>query len=247
MKVIRQKESGNALVYVLIAIALFAALGFTLNRQTDESEAGALNDERAEIYATQLISYAVQARSVVDQMIFSGTRADEIDFTLPNEGTFNSGTQADKARRIYHPEGGGLNAGRIPEGAIDQNVTDPVAGWYLGRFNNVDWTPLGPGNTEGVGGTEAPYEEIILTAYQISRPVCEKINEKLTGNATIPTMGDSIKETLIDDRFYTGTNVNLTTILPGSPVCAECNNRGSLCVESQAQNAYGFYSILADQ
>lgn len=228
------QESGNALIYVLIAIVLFAALSFTLSRQTDTSEAGALSDERAELYATQIISYAAQAKSAIDQMTFSGARIPDLDFIDPSDAAFNSGTVKDRTNRVFHPEGGGLIKGRLPVDAIDQNITDPVAGWYLGRFNNVEWT-------KGAG------DDVILIAYQISRPVCEKINYKINGSIAIPIMADSIKETMIDDSFYTGTNLDLTTDPSGTPICADCHEMSSLCVQNQSQNAYGYYTIIADQ
>jgi len=227
-------EAGNALIYVLIAIALFAALSFTLSRNTDTGEAGALSDQRAELYATQIISYAAQAKSAVDQMMFSGARINQLDFTDPSDAGFNSGTQKARTNRVFHPEGGGLVKGRLPSDAIDQSTTDPVAGWYLGRFNNVEWTA-------GAG------DDVILIAYQIHQSVCEKINEKINGSAAIPTMGDSIKEVMIDDAFYTGTNIDLTTDPAGTPICADCHEIASLCVENQSQNAYGFYTVIADQ
>jgi len=227
------KESGNALIYVLIAIVLFAALSFTLSRQTDTSEAGVLADERAELYATQMISYTAQVKSVIDQMLLVGSDVDDLDFIDPSDAGFNAGTQRARADRVFHPEGGGLIKGRIADDAIDENITDPVAGWYLGRFNNVEWTA-------------STGEEIILVAYQIRRQICEKNNEKITGSSVIPTLGTTIRQTLIDDSFYSATNLDLTTDA-GTPICSACHEIASLCVENQAQNAYGFYTIIADQ
>ncbi|MGB0719383.1 MAG: hypothetical protein ACPGRX_02860 [Bdellovibrionales bacterium] len=227
-------QSGNALIYVLIAIVLFAALSFTLARQTDTNEAGYLSDEKAELYATQIISYAAQAKSAIDQMLFTGTDIDDLDFTDPSDAGFNSGTQLDRTYRVFHPEGGGLTKGRLPSEAVTNAITDPPAGWYVGRFNTVEWT-------------ESTAQDVILVAYQIKQAVCEKINEKITGSTAIPLMTDSIKETMIDDSFYTGTNIDLTTDPSGSPICSPCHEVASLCVHNQAQNAYAFYTILADQ
>ena len=60
------------MIYVLIAVALFAALSMTLGRQSDTNEGDTLNDSQAELFATQLIDYAVQAKSVADQMTLIG-------------------------------------------------------------------------------------------------------------------------------------------------------------------------------
>ncbi len=231
MKKPRQKESGNALIYVLVAIALFAALTFTLGRQSDTGESSGLGEGQAELIATQLISYAAQAKQSLDQMLYSGANIDDIDFTLPGDVNFETAPTTDK---IYHPDGGGLIPGKLPANAIDENIADPPAGWYMGRFNNVEWTP------------SAAYD-IILVAYQISKPICEQINLSINGSAAIPVMGDSIMETMIDDSLYSsGTNVELTTD-GSSTICPECNKMPSLCVQNAAQTAYGFYTVLADQ
>lgn len=227
-----RKQRGNAMVYVLIAIVLFAALTMTLGRQTDTSEGSDIDDGKAELYATQLISYAAQAKTSVDQMMFSGTKIDDLDFLMPSQAGFNV---APTIHRVYHPDGGGVNPGVIPEPVIDQNIADPVAGWYMGRFNNVEWTKT--------AGTD-----VILVAFQIRRKICEKINEKITGTTAIPQMTDTIRETMIDDAIYGGaTNVDLTTDPGGTPICADCHNRASLCVEDSAGDTYGFYTVIADR
>ena len=219
------------MIYVLIAIVLFAALSMTLGRQTDNSEASDLDDGKAELYATQLIAYATQAKSAVDQMMFSSTSIDELDFTLPSEAGFNS---APTMHKVFHPDGGGLNAVALPEQAIDQNIADPVAGWYMGRFENVEWT-----ETSGT--------DVILIAYQVKKKICEKINQNVTGTTTIPQLTTTIRNVFIDDAIHAGGNVELTTDPAGTPICATCHKRASLCVEDVVPGTYGFYTILADR
>lgn len=219
------------MIYVLIAIVLFAALSMTLGRQTDTGEASDIDDGKAELYATQIISYAAQAKSSVDQMLFSRTKIAVIDFTLPTQAGFNSEPTITK---VYHPDGGGLNPGTLPAAAIHQTIGDPVAGWYMGRFNNVEWTKT----------TE---DDIVLVAYQISRTVCEKINEKVTGSTTIPQLTVPLRLVTIDDSLYAGgSNTDFLTDPAGTPICSVCHHKGSLCVEDSSGDAYGFYSVLTD-
>ncbi|MAE52103.1 MAG: hypothetical protein CMH27_09865 [Micavibrio sp.] len=222
-KTSRKTERGNALLYVLIAIALFAALSFTLSRNSDNTEAGSLTEDRAKLYASQLTSYAAQAKSAVDQMLFQGAQIDQLDFTLPSEATFNT---APTIYKVYHPDGGGLIPAQIPENATNEISTTPPAGWYMGRFNNVEWTP----------GTD---QDVILTAYQITKPVCESINVMITGDPAIPkiTSGD-MSDYLVPDA----PNTDLT-----STECAGCNEYSSLCVSNNAESAYSFYNIIAAQ
>lgn len=226
----RNGERGNALIYVLIAIALFAALSITLSRQTDTSETGTLSGERAELAASRLISYSAQARSAIDQMLFTAASdIDDLDFTTPNEAGFDTGTLTHK---VYHPQGGGLLQGTLPPEVVAQVTTDPTPGWYLGRFNTVEWTDSG-----------AARDDVILVAYQISELICGLINEKINGSTAVPTMTDSIRNVMIDELLHGGTNVELTT--DAGDICPECENLGSLCV--QEGGIFGFYTILADQ
>ncbi len=225
-------QAGNAMVYVLIAIVLFAALSMTLGRQADTGEASDISEGKAELYATQLQTYAAGAKSSIDQMLFSGAKVDTLDFTLPSQAGFNT---APTINKVYHPDGGGLNPGTLPTEIQTDDIADPVAGWYLGRFNNVEWTP-----------TTA--QDVILVAYQIKKSVCEKINKQITGSTAIPQMTDSIRETMIDDAIYAGgANVDLTTDPAGTPICAACHKHSSLCVEDDADDTYGFYTVIEAQ
>lgn len=235
----RMSESGNVLVYVLIAVVLFAALSFTLSRQTDSTEAGALEENRAELYATELITYAANAKEAFDKMAFSGAYIEDIDFTLPSDPTFNT---APTIKKIFHPDGGGLNLAALPDKVGVAGVTDPVPGWYLGRFNNVEWT-----------GTDAAATDIVLTAYGINPAVCGFINQNITGNTAIPTITEPVKEVLVPQAVggithFAGANQDLTTDPANTspaPICPDCHNRSSLCV--QEGGVYAFYSVLANR
>lgn len=220
----RFSERGNALVYVLIAIALFAALSFTLGRQTDTGEAGTLSDEKAEIYATDLITYAAQARSVIDQMTITGTTIDTLDFITPNAAGFNTAPHVDK---IYHPEGGGLAEASLAPALIDQTTTSPAAGWYMGLFNNTEWT-------------QSTATDVMLAAFQISEKVCEKINMKITGSATIPAVGVPLRDVFVAQALHSGTNQELNTA-----DCPGCGKYHSLCVTNAGETQWVFYNILA--
>jgi hypothetical protein len=219
----RSSERGNALVYVLIAIALFAALSFTMGRQTDTGEAGTLDSEKAEIYATELLTYASQARSVIDQMTLSGTEVDNLVFTKPNAAGFNTGSSIHK---VYHPDGGGLSDKPIMPAFADQTSASPAAGWYMGLFNNVEWT-------------QSSATDVMLTAFQISKPICEKINLKITGSAAIPVVSVALRDVLVAQSFHAGTNEEFN-----SADCADCEKYHSLCVSDSGATQFAFYNIL---
>ncbi len=215
-------EQGNALIYVLIAIALFAALGFTLSKQNRNAGTHEIDDAKAELYAMQLITYASQVKSVIDQMIFTGSDIDDLIFTKPSETGFST---APYIHKVYHPQGGGLTPATLPKQAVYQISTTPPSGWYLDRFNNVEWT-----KTTGT--------DVILTAYQISKAVCEKINQKIIGSNNIPALSGNMSEYLVN----TSTNSDLTIAS-----CAACEGYSSLCVSNSSVTAYSFYSVIIDR
>ena len=226
-------QRGNALIYILIAVALFAALSFMLGRQTDTSEVAALDREKARIVANQIVSYAAQAKQSVDNMLFANTRYEDLDFTTPDDRDFND---KPTIRKIFHPDGGGLNRGRIPKEAQGINKSDPPAGWYMGRFNNVDWTP-------------SDREDVILTAHNIRQGVCEQLNRIITGSTDIPALKTTTKAVLIDSEtegYGNGLNVDFDT-QGANPSCEACEKLVSLCVRSGGAAEFSFYSVLIDR
>ncbi len=243
----RKSERGNVLIYVLIAIALFAALSFTLGRQTDSNETGTLDEEKAGLIATQLIAYAADAKSVYDQMEFSGAQVSDIRFERPDDpgaGSYNDSTVSNNIYKIYHPEGGGLTRGNLADQAIDESNIGagmPAAGWYMGSFTDVDWT--------------APNPDLTLVAYGISPLICTAINEMQNGSLTIPVMTEPLHEVFVPETFpwnngtsnnwTSGTQVTALTTGTGN-ICPACENVAALCVQGSG-GVYGFYSILAER
>ena len=215
-------QSGNALIYILIAIALFAALSFSLSRQTGGSNTKEVEYANTSLYALDIMDYSVQTKSILDQMIFSGTDIGDLDFTKPGDVGYNV---APHIHKVYHPEGGGLIHAVLDAKAINEVSTPPDAGWYLGRINNVEWTTTAA-------------TDVIITAHQINRGICEEINKSITGTATIPALIGNIDDYLVD----TGTNNDLTVA-----ACAGCEGYLSLCVSNGAGNTYSFYSVIADR
>lgn len=223
---------GNATIYVLIVVALFAALGFVLTRQSDTSESSHVGSEKADIIAGQILAYPPQVKQAIDMMTMSGSDPSDLDYTQPGQAGFNT---APTIKKIYHPDGGGLNLAALPATAIAQSSTNPAAGWYLGSFNNIEWTT-----------TTA--KDIVLVAYQISQDMCKRINYKLTGSESIPVLNDTIPDLLISkdnppgNAVHTGTNADFM-----AANCAACNGHPSLCVGDTSGTRYGFYSIIVNR
>lgn len=228
------QERGNATIYILIVVALFAALSFILLRQTNTSESNKISSQRMDILVNQVVSYPYQVKQSVDMMIMSGSETSDLDFTLPDHPDYNTPPVIHK---VFHPEGGGLSIAPLPPEVVsDASYTNPPPGWYLGRFTNVEWTT-----------TTA--QDVILTAFPLSEEVCRAINKKLLGYTDPPpVLGDTIPDLLIEDEYppthtiHTGTNEPELT----AALCADCENKPSMCVGDASGTRFGFYSIIVN-
>ncbi len=217
----KRHQSGNAMIYVLIGIALIGFLTVTMSRQTEQADSQDIDDEIAELYALQLIEYANAAKGVIDQMEMTGTSFNQFVLANPSSTPYNTPPHIHK---IYHPQGGGLTY--IPEGQEELPFVDAgnaFEGWHFTNAINVEWTP-------------STQNDLLLSAYSVDPTVCAKINEKITGSGTVPQMtsGD-----LSDFMRNSGTNTDLTAAL-----CPGCEGYPMLCVQTFGGSGMGMYSIL---
>lgn len=213
-----QPQSGNAMVYILIAIALFGALTLTLSRQNDSADGQDISDEMVALYTNELMQYIASTQNVVDQMTFSGTDIGELDFVKPTSATFDTGSNVHK---VFHPQGGGLNYQEKFNNKIGVGTTYQ---WFIQDNINIEWT-------------ESPSTDVMIMAYNIQESICAEINKKISGSETIPAATVDLEEIFDPDNF-TETAFDTSN-------CPDCEDYASLCISNASADSYGFYSILA--
>lgn len=224
-------EAGNAFLYILIAVVLFGALMFTLSRSEEQNDGNSdLTEGRTAVSANEIMAYAATVTNAITQMQNTGTQNDQIDFMLPSDSDFNT---APTLQKLFHPDGGGLNYKALPSNAVGAAGTlIPAAGYYVGRFNNIEWTPT-------------TQNDILFVAYNISQNVCAEIDRKLRGTTTIPTFpSGNAKQYFIDGTIFSGSNQNLMTA-----DCAACDEIPAQCVSfvNGATTHYLFYNIIESE
>ena len=90
-------QRGNAFVYVLIAIILFAGLMFTISRMDEGGTSTSdLDEGRAKVGANSILAYASSVEGAVIRLDRVGTSADQIDFMLPSDAAFNTAPNLNK-------------------------------------------------------------------------------------------------------------------------------------------------------
>lgn len=218
------RTSGNAMVYILLSLALLAGLTMVLNRGSDTG-GDDLTKDKTELLALQVAAYAGSAKNAVDQMMMSGTPVTSLNFVLPSDPAFNTGSNVHK---VYHPAGGGLSYKKPDATIFDTSSYSTLGGWYMTRTNNVEWTP-----------TTAP--DVLLVAWRIHKALCENINKKITGSTTIPAIALPA-EIFLGMANGAGSNANFMIA-----DCAACNGYPALCVSDAGLSNFAYYNIISGQ
>ena len=161
------RQSGNAFVITLISVVLLGALTMVVARQMSGGAANSISDEKVALYANQVINQATSAANVVQQMMSTGTTVDTLNFDLPTDAAFNTGTTINK---LYHPAGGGLNV--LPSIPADMVGTGGFNVASVG-IDFVEWTP-------------SASSDVVMRVFDLRQEVCAAINKRLTGSETIP-------------------------------------------------------------
>lgn len=213
------------MIYILLALALLAGLTMVLGKQSDNASQD-LSAEKAELITTKTVAYAGSVKGIIDQMMMSGSNINNLNYVTPNQSSFDLGSNINK---VFHPSGGGLGYEASNPELFVTNGTTPVPGWYLGRFNNVEWT-------------KTASNDIVLAAYDINIDVCKAINKKITGSTVIPMALGPSAGFLVDTIHGGPPNQPLTVAK-----CAACEGHPSLCVAGDGNQRYTYYSIISGQ
>lgn len=201
--------AGNAFLYILIAIVLFAGLTFVMSRGHDSGDKTVLNQAELQSTVQRLLSYVNQTSQGWLQQSNTGTDLDELDLTLPSDVTFNN---APTIHKLFHPDGGGVVYRDMNEALFRASAAAPV-GWNF-VLVNADWSA-----TAG--------DDLIMTYMNIKESLCAKINDMVRDDATIPTVTVN----------FTNTFVNASAPLMEA-ACPECKIYSSLCVQNTGIYAF---------
>ncbi len=152
-------QRGSVLVYILIAVALFAALGFAVSTMMRGS--GNIGDEKGGILVSEILSYGRSLREAAQGVKISAVCEDgQISFErAPFDGSdkeyVNAAAPTNFSCHIFHPDGGGVG--------------------YQDGFDGRAWRFTGTFGVKGVG-TSAPD---LIAVLPVKRGICEQINKRV--------------------------------------------------------------------
>lgn len=195
------KQNGNALIFILIAIALLGLLTVTLSRSGDST-----NDtgdfEQNQIIASEILAYAKSIENAVQSLLARGCSENELSFE--NDvvaGYENPNSPADNSCHIFDTAGAGMTYQAPNEDWLDNNFSEKpdfntnVFNGHLHITNKLDL------NTNDVSKKEL----LIVTPY-LKDSVCAQINT--ISNANIASANPPKEDNTTAINFfvkYTGT------------------------------------------
>ncbi len=219
-------ENGNVFFYILLAVALFAALTYAVSNNKD-GNINIYDEEQAKIAAQEIIEYGNTVANVVQKLRLRGCSDTEISFENDIISGYANGTNT--ACQIFHADGGNIN---VP--AFNQNIFDSNAP----IINEISFN--GENNINGLASSNA---ELIAFISRLNQNICNRINQLLNNTDSYSDAGgldvgdnthnfigtyNSTPETLCDgtaDNTYAGCCLEAGT---------NCN--GDAC--------YHFYQVL---
>jgi hypothetical protein len=237
-----RNQSGNVIFYVLIAVALLAAMSYVV-AQSGRGGVGSLSSDKAALYADEIISYGNVVSQSTDQIRLRGYLVEWLSFENSVVAGYENPTCSDDECKIFHISGGGVNY-IAPKSAwldFDQSAQPHYGEYYI----------YGGASS---GGFATARDDLILFLPYIKKDICIAINDKLgttpsardvpletngpfeSGDKFIGTFGSSL-----DYKVYGDGTVGQTDILFGkSGGCTESSGGGAL----PPAGTYHYYQVL---
>ena len=226
-----KNQRGSAIIWILIAVGLFAALGYAFNSSTRTSTS-IITDAEAGAYAKEIINLGNDYKSTIQRMKLSGVKETDISFgnTVFKTGAganynapgHNANCTTDKCE-VFSVNGGGLTPKKISENA----TTNFNEGSGASHFKVI--------SVDGVGTSEP---ELVMQIQDVKPEVCIKINKILnisTANSVPST--DSFGQVSFDGSYPAQAD-------PLGDVETLFSGKKSFCGESNNSGQYRFFQVL---
>ncbi len=224
-------EAGNALFYILIAIALLAALSYAVS-EGSRTSISALTQDRSRLLASQVIEYGDILSKAVSQMRLRGTTINTLRFAHVNlnatYGTF--GTDPDN--EVFHPNGGAVNYLPLP--------TDITI--------STDWIFTAENPVQNIGTTcgTASCSELLAIAVGISDSICTRINDLISvrNDGALPPADDEV----LTATLFAGAFANNGEIIGDGDGSGSGNTymagQNAACILDDTTGENMFYQVL---
>lgn len=202
-------ETGNVLVYILIAIVLLGMLSATLRTSTNMEEN--IDREKASVIAGQILKQSSELSRAVQTLIENGISENDIRFAHPKANVTYGTITTNPQNQVFSGQGGNATYREIPSGA---STGTSVYGF------------AGDQSMPQVGSSRA---DLIGYAPNLNDAVCNSLNAQL-GLTTKPSISNCAVPTAFAGTFASSPNVlpeSSFQTLPALQACVACTNWSS--------------------
>lgn len=220
------RQSGNVMWFVLLAVALLAALSITISRSTDTIEQNA-DLERARVMASEILRYTKNIEESIKQMSMRGISESDLCFDAPewDHADYNYADCATPENRIFDAAGAGIS--------------------FKNFVQASNWVFFGSHEVDGVG--DADRNELMVQAEIRSAYVCEQIN-RLVGvtNPDGPPVEDVYAPVLFIGDYGDAATGSGDNIL-GDDTSELSGKKAGCRADTDSPTNYYFYHVLIER
>lgn len=215
-------ERGNAFLFILIGIVLFAGLAYTVSRSMRSETTSNMSNQQISMAVADIMSYGESIARAVSRLRGKGISENDISFEAP--GVTANAKCGDDSCKLFHISGGNMDWQDVP------------SSYHLDTGVDQRWQFSGNHEIPGIGtdGGTAANSELIAFLEGLPREVCAALNEKLTGDPAIPVLSSTIDPAAAEP--FNGVY--------GTDVIAGISSRNAFCVQNGTNQEYLFYNVL---
>ena len=212
-------DHGSAIVLVLITVALFGALGYTLMKGAKTGQ-GDFASHQTRLSTQDLVDFAGQMQRAVSKLMAHGCSEGQINFVSGLYPSANASAPIDQSCDVFSSQGAG---------AIAQTFTPPATSVVFSAIDNLSGT-----------ATAAPDLALYMTGLPTA--TCLEINRLLgiDNPATIPNDTTSTSGLTAYVGIFPGS-----AAAPYNDDDVRTQNKKSACVHAGGTNI--FYTVLIDR
>ena len=236
MRYLYQNQHGNAIWFILLAVALLGFLTSVVSRSSSSvNQSGSV--EQARIKASSILRFSKSIEKTVQQMILNGVSENDLDFLAISAAHDNTNCTTTECE-VFNVEGGGI-AYETPAGLLNDSTFTNI--WHVSTGNQV--------YQFGCDTVNNSCTELLLLVEDIPKDVCLEIN-KIQGIAN--PSGDAPQQRwLLTGAAFTGpysTTINADQIGGTDAIneAPQLKGKAAGCFYEFGSGSpkYNFYQIL---
>lgn len=196
-KMTAKTQAGNAFLFVLLGVAMFAALSFMVARGMRSETATTMTDREVELAAADIMTYAQQLERAVSRLRRRSISESDISFHTGNWGHTDYQHGQPDENKVFHPSGGAIGWKEPPQGSNDGS------NWHFTGSTCIGDIETGAAGCESDG--DSSNEELIAVLPSLDQTVCQEINDKLGISGIPANAGTGYSTTEFVGTFADGT------------------------------------------